>query len=363
MGFPNVAFRLDAGPLEGLGHLQRCAVLAAELQSNNCGVQFVCRSREARTAGRFQGLRVFYLNEITAAGPSDGSEEWDARATLLAIGSTAKAGWFVVDHYGLSRIWEQEVRAAGYKVAAIDDYRSRRHHANLLISDSSLSFDGALNSESDAMALTGPSYSLLGAEYSADKAHAVTAVNRILVTYGAADPTGETLKAIEALGELVSQGELATNVRIDVVVGPLNASPYALFVAAEARGQVVHHAPTSLVALMRLADLVVTAGGSTMVEALAILRPCVATITAPNQALLASDLSRRGLLTVAGDARSVSVNKLREVIAGAVQAAAVQADHLAAVRPFDLQGAQRISAALLALDSRSETDRQTRAAQ
>lgn len=349
MAFSSVIFRVDAGPTEGLGHLQRCLVIASEAKRNQCNVQFVCRSRESRTIDRLKAYPVLCLDEINAAGVSDGSEEWDASATVLAVRSFASTAWVVVDHYGLARAWERAVRESGYNVAVIDDYRYRHHHANLLISDSAAPFDDSLNDEPHAVKLTGPQYTLLGSEYAPTVAPGVTSVKRVLVTYGAADPTGETFKAIEVLGKLVQQGVLGNDVVVDIVVGPLNSEASSVAIAAKAQGQVVHSSPKSLAQLIAQADLVVTAGGTTMVEALVLSRPCVITITADNQALLATQLARQKLITLAGDSSSVGFDRLYAAIESTTQLAVMLAATVAANRPFDLNGAQRIFAAMQAI--------------
>ncbi|MGQ0559085.1 MAG: UDP-2,4-diacetamido-2,4,6-trideoxy-beta-L-altropyranose hydrolase [Sphingosinicella sp.] len=354
---PIVNFRLDAGPIEGLGHLERCLVLAAHVRGEGCTVRFVCRARQAAAQTRLRGHTVFYLDEIQREKPLDRSEESDAQATLQTIGAGSGPDWVVVDHYRLCATWERRVRRAGYRIAAIDDYRVRTHCADLLTSDSPARFDPALNEgPADALMLTGAPYALLGAEYATGRARPAGAVKRILVTFGAADPTGETAKAIEAIGQLVEDGRLAADVAVDAVIGPLNPAASELAAAAKARGQTPHIAPAGLAPLMRNADLVVTSGGNSLVEALALLRPCIVAVTADNQQLMAIELQRTGLIRLAGARGAIHVSTLADAIAEVAQSIETWVNRIEAARPFDHFGAQRVGDAMLSIAAGKPAD-------
>ena len=63
---------------------------------------------------------------------------------------------------------------------------------------------------------------------------------------------------------------------------------------------IVHKALPSLEPLMREADLVLTAGGNSMVEALALRKPCIVTVTGDNQALVVGELDAEGVIRSLG---------------------------------------------------------------
>jgi len=353
----NVTFRVDASQEIGLGHLRRCLTLAGQLRDIGCKVRFVCRDQLglsiAPLAASYIVCRLDRGSRIVASSMLADEELWDADATLSVIGrDEVDTSWVVVDSYRLGRRWERKVRDAGHRVMVIDDFRDRMHHADLLVSDSEIPFDPALNERSGLVrTLVGREYALIGPEY----AHSDTPVSRrtgpkrLLVSYGGSDRTGETMKAITAVGSLRENAAACDLLgRVDVVVGQLN--PVAEDIARAVQGiqdVVVHMAPPGLAKLMRAADLFLTAGGNSMVEALALRKPCLVTVTGDNQALMVGQLAAEGMIRSLGAQHAVAPDDVAEGIVDILTEFEVFATHVASRPLFDHLGAQRIAAAML----------------
>lgn len=344
-GVRRATARVDAGSRVGLGHLRRTQTLLAELARRGCAVGFVGRVDAAASAA----LRGLALVDLPAAeAPSELS---DAEQTLAKIGLPEnRDSWVIVDHYELGERWERAVGAAGHRVLAIDDFRNRPHHAEIVVSDTAEPFGrGVDRFPGGALQLTGPQYVLLDAEFMLVEKTMLTPdeAPRILVTYGAADPTAETIKALEAIRRSRSR-ELGRPLgAIDVVVGPANRRKEEVArLVRELRGIQLHDSPPSLAPLLRAADIVLTAGGNTVVEALSIGRPCLVTETAANQASMVEFLVAEGAVHSLGSHSSVDPEALLE---GLVKLAAVRAQLAARLceRPvFDTRGASRIVRAI-----------------
>lgn len=354
---PSVTFRVDASRAIGLGHLRRCLTLADALRGRGCATRIVCSEPFAPSVAVFVGPhRVSCIGEALRAargGPVD-EQQADAAATLAVIGAGDDASWVVVDNYKLGVVWERAVSAAGHRVMVIDDFRDRRHHADLLISDAELPFDGKLNECDGARALVGRRYTLIGPEY----AYRTGAVPRrdslqLLISYGGTDPTGETAKALAAIETLLDRGETRHRIaRVDVVVGQLNACGDEIAAAARriacAR---VHVSPAGLAPLLDDADLFLTAGGNSMAEALALRKPCLVTVTADNQRLMVEELAADGIVRVVGTHDGVGVAEVAAAIAKTCADIAVFAERVAARAVFDHLGAGRIADAMLSARS------------
>jgi spore coat polysaccharide biosynthesis predicted glycosyltransferase SpsG len=339
-------FRVDAGPAEGLGHLQRCLVLATHLRNEGWDVAFICARAGADISPRLAGMTVYDLAELgPAASPLD--ERADAEATLRMAGRATDDAWAIVDHYELGELWERMLSAAGYKVAVIDDFRNRRHYADLLIGDAPEPFEPSLNSaQGEAPALSGPAYSLI----SVDPSTAVSAqgdLRRILITYGSTDPTGETTKALGALDFLIEAGALPNGIHADVVVGYHNADRTSLIERSESAAWLkLHFAPLSLAPFLADADLVLTAGGNTMAEALVLHQPL------DHQPLVFERLVQDALIVAAGEADSVDQEKLAQAVRNAAASLPQLRQRLAGRNPFDGRAAQRIAVAMAVRPSR-----------
>lgn len=328
----HVVFRLDASPEIGLGHLRRCVTLATKLRELGASVHLVSRqpfgpSIEPLVAGHpFSSLRSAAASDL---------ELGDAEATIAAAGPAGERTWMVVDHYGLGQRWEKRLRDAGFRVLAIDDFRNRKHHADLLVSDAEAAFDPTLN-ERPGQTLVGRKYALIGPEYAySESAAGKRAGRRLLISYGAADATGETLNALTAIRSL-------KDVEADVVIGPLNRKESEIRrEAGKVAGSTVHIAPAGLAPLMRAADLVLTAGGNSLVEALSLRKPCLVSVTADNQELMVRQLDDEGVIRLAKPGRMAEA--LGETLADLPRFSA----QVASQPFFDHLGPQRVAAAML----------------
>lgn len=340
-----VAVRADAGFEIGLGHLARCSTLLRQLRIDGFEVCIISGRRlPQELSAMVAGITM------DSIGVED-DETRDAERTLEIVGRAPELpSWVVVDHYGLGERWERIVRAAGHRILAIDDFRDRAHCADLLVSDADAPFGPALSlGGAGARELTGPRFALVDPAFafSQDSSRS-DGRRRLLITYGGSDPTDETSKALKAIRLLL--GETPARARlggIDVVVGPENPRQDGVRRACEGlEGAVVHFAPGSLAPLMRRADVVLTAGGNSMVETLTMRKPCLVTVTSENQDIMVRQLSEKGAIRSLGAHASVDAKRLADAVASLLLdydpfAAAVQALPL-----FDHHGARRISEAM-----------------
>jgi len=355
MSRTSVAFRVDADADIGIGHLRRCLTLAAALKQRGCDIRFVTRHRLRHDLAPALASYSTGALERMPGEPDGGdlsSERGDAERTLALLGHPpTDSCWVVIDSYRLGRLWERTIRSAGFRICAIDDYRNRLHHADLLVSDSELPFDPALNDVGGTSRhLVGRRYALLDADFRAAEYAPSTGPIRVLVCYGGSDPTGETLKGLAALRILGNDRNLCERVgRIDVVVGPANRHVADVERAIEQiRDAVVHRAPPSLPPLMRMADLVLTAGGNTMIEALALRRTCIVTVTGDHQASMVARLKAEELIYSLGGHAATTPNDVLAMLARALNEGGSMAARIRSVAPFDHLGAGRVADAMLA---------------
>ena len=354
---PTVSLRVDASAAIGLGHLRRSVTLAGQLRDNGCNVRLVCRYRFGTAIATLAETHaICWLDEHSPVGV-DGTfaddETWDADATLSMIGSDrVDHSWVVLDSYRLGHRWERRVRDAGHRVVVIDDFRNRMHHADLLVSDSEVPFESRLNERSDtAQTLVGREYALIGPEYEYVNTPAIARSERkrLLIAYGGSDNTGETMKAMTAVKML--RGSLTASHlmgRVEIAVGHFNSIAADIVRTASGINDcVVHVAPHGLARLMRDADLILTGGGNSMVEGLALRKPCLVTVTSDNQMLMVDELAAQGVIRTLGVQDTVIADDVAEAIVDILTKYEVFAGQVTARPVFDHLGARRIAAAIL----------------
>lgn len=244
------AFRAPCSRQVGLGHLRRCLTLAEELHGRGwrCG---------------------FWRADDDGGGALLDRTGFDAVDAKQA----KQADALVVDDYGVTaaeiRVWAR----ASPCLAVIDDLADRALECRLIVNGNPAAKALGYPTSPGCRLLLGPRYALLRPAFRDLGPHRIAEVRRVLVTLGGSDPLGLT-------AEVVSQLRARSpELLVDVVVGPLFSG--ALPTACDRVR--IHRAPADIAALMRTADLAVTAAGQTAFELAACGVPAVALRTADNQ--------------------------------------------------------------------------------
>lgn len=293
----NIAFRADASPGIGIGHVMRCLSLADELARMGARCSFICASvvgmAQARIAAH--GHELIRLPEA----PQPAREAWqdDADATAAALAGR-RVDWLVADHYGLDVRWESRTRPLASCLAVIDDLADRRHDADLLLNQNAgataSAYQGLIPTGCSLLlgpmnALLAPGFALARGRKSA--AGAMRQGLHLVITMGGTDPRGATLRAIEALEQA-----LPATARVTVVLGSSSAIVDDAKKKAAASDLDIRLAldVEDMAALLASADIAIAAAGSTLWELCCLAVPTIAVITADNQQRTASTLAALG---------------------------------------------------------------------
>lgn len=358
-----IAFRVDASERIGLGHAMRCLALADALRARGARTAFATAGLPDPTAAALRAHGHTAL-PLADGGPTlrgapereldETDQRADALATRQALGSFGPIDWVVVDHYRLGCAWERAAAGFARRVAVIDDNARRAHDCDLLI-DHNVSaawaqYDALLPPR--ALRLLGPRFALLRREF-ARKPEAPprqrSAVARLLVAFGGADPTRETEKALNALAlpPVASLG-------VDVVVGAANARLAAIRERAAARGGVQVHVDTERMdALIDRADLAIGAAGVSALERCTQGLPSVLIAVADNQVPIAQALAQRGAAVYLGTSAEVDEDRLARAVGGLVAMPdLVRTMAEKAAGTCDGHGARRVAARMLSFDLR-----------
>lgn len=308
-----IAFRTDASPEIGTGHLMRCLTLADALRSYSHFVQFICKTTESGIISLVR-QKGFKLLEISLA--EEAREEVDAAATQDIL-ERHPCDWMVVDHYGLHETWQKQVRSCASYIMAIDDL-SRNHDVDLLLDQNykARPDDRYENlTRHGSIVLLGPEFALVRPEFAAVRDVSLqrrggTSPKNLLISLGGGDTFHATMKVLKGVKTSHCKFD-----RIDVVVGigcpgieELSSTISCI------DGALLHVQTTEMAGLMSTADLAILAGGSTTWEKCVVGLPSLVVTLSEDQKSIAAELANIGVHHLLGDIEMVSVENLATLL-------------------------------------------------
>lgn len=344
-----VAFRADSSSEIGGGHVMRCLALADELRNLGSDVRFVCRELPGNL-NRVIAERKFIVSALPAA-PHARAVDWqtDASQTLAAL--PAAPAWLVVDHYCLGDAWERALRQTGAgNILAIDDL-GRPHECEVVLDQNTTDrarYDDLVPAA--CRRLLGPDFALLQRAFVRQRRtirKREGALERVLVSFGNADATNQTPKAMRALGE-PQFSELA----IDVVLGRSNANADKVREACTSlRNARFHLGVDNMAEMMAAADLAIGAAGSMTWERACLGLPALTLVCAENQRAPAETAARHGAAIDLGWRDDVTEQTIAEAVRE-LRGDPFKLWHMseAGMRLVDGQGARRVAEEILGFE-------------
>jgi len=294
-----VLFIVEAGYQAGLGHLMRCRSLLLEME--RCGIAADLWVRGEASA--LDGLKWPDTMDVRVLGddvPLGGLEK-----EISAHLERKLYNWIVVDGYGFSgaALYER-LTARGARLLMLDDFADRTLKTDVLLNQNTDRTDLYTGNRVQAdRLLLGPRYALVSPEYR--EAHWDAKqhedLKRVLISFGGVDRHGCTQKV------LVHLDGYEQTLDVDVVIGPFYRFDREIRAYCGRHRLAIHQKLTSLADLMRRADVMVSAAGTTVWQACCVGVPLVAIQTQDNQRELYRTLEREGAAVCAQAAVSVDL--------------------------------------------------------
>ncbi|MCU4482539.1 UDP-2,4-diacetamido-2,4,6-trideoxy-beta-L-altropyranose hydrolase [Acinetobacter ursingii] len=305
-------FRADASLYIGSGHVIRCLTIADALNKHGHKSYFICRQHQGNLIAfvRERGYTVYVLPEPTLNNSDILSEyqRWlgvteqqDAQETLEIL-KEHTVDWMIVDHYGLSVIWQQSIRQQVKRIVAIDDLANRSHDADIILDCglANTSSDYAKLNKRKGLYLTGPNYALLRPEFREQRLwleqHPKVYNHeklRILVNLGGIDKDNLTNTVLQTL----LNGSQLKYLSVTVVMG-VNAPSKDLILEQSKKLPFINKVlinANNMAELMVEHDLAIGAAGSTAWERCCLGLPTIMICMADNQKMIAKDLHDLGV--------------------------------------------------------------------
>ncbi len=306
----------DAGADAGLGHIARCSAIAVAL--------------------RTRGLHCRCLAVGTDIPPR-AVIAWEPVANAEAL-TRLNPRLLLLDTYRLDAT-AVRARTGARRLAAMHDEGPLLEEADLIITSDPRVMGASAN------VVGGPELSPLGPRFWGlpEPPDPAEHVRRVLVTTGGGDPGGYAVAIARTVHDALADAKVT-----------LVRGPHAAFADPEG-GIAVLDRPPSLLEHLLSADMVVTAGGNTALEAAAVGIPTVTLVLAENQRAITGALAAGGAtdlldpaplaelgnavrtLAVDRELRRERVRRGREIVDGygALRAAFVLAGLVDAVRTID----------------------------
>ncbi|MGE6337907.1 UDP-2,4-diacetamido-2,4,6-trideoxy-beta-L-altropyranose hydrolase [Acidovorax sp. NPDC077664] len=332
-----IAFRVDASPVAGQGHLSRCLALASRLHARDTQCHFVGTHALAPWVADIEtaGHRVSLIREDLAASE-------DAVETIRVL--EGPADWLVVDHYGLDACWHKVVRPSAPRLLVIDDLANRPLAADAVLDPSPCADMQAYRKLAPAAKLLlGPSWCLLRKEFAEARRRAPHKETpdfspRIHLALGGTDYANATVPLARGLLEWFE------GVRIMAVLGhegPQAAALRELATTSNGRLELVV-ATREVAATMAVCNCAVGAPGGTLWERFCMGLPTACVSTAPTQRPVIERLAHAGWLLDLGEASDFGKGTREALARWLSSPAALYAQRERLVEAVDGLGADRL---------------------
>ena len=304
---------------------------------------------------RQESFQVIELPGNVKASGNAAPDSWltvpptvDAQQTLRVL-ERLNIDLLVVDSYGIDAEWESIVSVRVNYLMVIDDMANRRHQCDFLL-DQNLKdgFETAYNElvSPTSVQLLGPQYALVRPEFSNLRQVSLDRrterkIERLLISMGGSDPDDEVSRVVKSIW----QGSRSWR-HIDVIVGAAYGPIESLKGLLQGMPAELHIQTSDMAQLMQMADIAVTAGGTTSWEKCTLGLPSVVAVLAENQVPIAAALHACGAqITVEPRTYGGSIpyaDILNELTADDLKSISQSARHVC-----DGKGANRVSTILL----------------
>ena len=332
-----ICIRADMNEKIATGHVMRCLSVADALRSRGVQVMFVCADDDPVSLVNERGFEVHVLG----TNWQDMNSELPALKQFLA---QVDAKLLLVDSYQVNADYFKALRKV-IKTAYIDDLNDKIYDLDMLISYGIYADEGMIkNMYPRSVCLTGPAYAPLNKAYLECEPKVIKEkAENILILSGGSDPAG-------AIKKLLAKCIALELKDIRVIMGRYHKDREELIktYASDSRVRIDEPVP-GLKEHICKADIVLTAGGSTMYEICACGTPAVSYSLADNQNGNVRGFEKEGLIPFAGSiedphmpdmaaeliAKLIDDHKKRKSISGKMQ------------NTVDGKGADRIAEALV----------------
>ena len=245
----SVMIRVDAAVNLGMGHVYRALALAQELAMHDLQIVISSHSELSRD---FFAQHPFRVTEV------------ESDEAFYALADSEQPDMIILDHLDTTAAYVERLKVAARAVVTFEDLGEGAERAHLLVSD--LYRNRRVPAERQ---LNGVRNAILSPAFneSVEPIAFRDSVEHLLVVFGGTDPSGLTLKTLEALRDIEYRGEVS-------VVRGLGAAELPPLSDFGLDGQILHNV-AHMPSLMAKVDLAISSAGRTITELLSLGVPVI----------------------------------------------------------------------------------------
>ncbi|HVQ01213.1 MAG TPA: UDP-2,4-diacetamido-2,4,6-trideoxy-beta-L-altropyranose hydrolase [Candidatus Thermoplasmatota archaeon] len=300
-----IAFRVDASPDIGIGHLMRCLALSEELRHRGHECSFLLKVVHPEVLERIKKFGcASYLLPRTASLQQD-------LDSVIEYAFDNTVDWLITDHYNIDASYVKEIKHQGFHVLSIDDTAQMHYFSDIVVNQNIGAEKLAFSAEPYTTLLLGPSYVMLRDELlRRDQKKYNAIVKKILVSLGGTDADNFLLFLLRALEDITK------DIDVLAVVGPFNPHETALqaFRETTKMGLTLIRSPPNMAEYYLQADLAIGAAGSSCYELAYFGIPNLMITIADNQLSIAHEMEKQRIGIYLGEKHDLQPDLLREKV-------------------------------------------------
>lgn len=291
-----IGFRVDANEVIATGHLMRCISIALECKKRGQQCIFFMAEDKETERLRTAGFQYYILN-------SDWKNLDNEISEFQKILENYKLNYLVVDSYQATAGYLaalEEIQPVCY----IDDLKREVYDVSVVIhyiSPYKSSSYEEMYRNTHTQLLNNMKYAPLRPEFHYKKGQIIREKS-ILITTGGTD----FFNVAGKVAALCQNSMQIKSYKIHLIIGSMNQHETELEQLAEKYTNIILHKNiTNMSDYMRLCEVAVSAGGTTLLELCACKIPTVCFSFADNQVKFANDMGKIGAVKYVGDVRKI----------------------------------------------------------
>ncbi|MFC1744000.1 UDP-2,4-diacetamido-2,4,6-trideoxy-beta-L-altropyranose hydrolase [Candidatus Riflebacteria bacterium] len=309
--FPDLLIRADADPEMGTGHVMRCLAIAQTWENLGGRSTFLGHWKNPYLQERVVTPKIDFIEIIKPY-----TKHKDLKITLSQLNrlkrKTGQKPWLILDGYHFSDDFQKAIKESNFPLLVLDDtVNLKKYYADIILNPNFHCKKLIYPVSAETLILSGPEFFPLRKEFlkiSGRKKFFSSRAKKILITLGGSNQAQLLRKIVKAAIEFSFWA-----LELTVIYNEELPDENVFIKKAKIKGHKIIFLKSvpQMAALMKEMDLIITAAGTTLLEASFLGIPCLTGYLARNQKINESGFKIAGAAISIGSWRRASIKKIR----------------------------------------------------